>query len=257
MTNHADHDTKKGHDDTMIESARARRALVASIKDAVLASCQAGPGSPLNLPSTIAALAQSAELGGAQGFRVDGPANVAAVRAVSERPILGINKVDYDGYDVRITPTLEDALAVIRAGANMVALDGTERPRPHGESLARIIAALHEIGIPVMADIATPREALAAVKAGADIVATTLAGYTPDTEHLDKSGPAFDLLHAIRDLPVPIIVEGRIWTTHDVASCFEGGAYAVIIGSAITVPELITMRFVTAARAAQRTAVGS
>ncbi len=255
MTGHADHDKENGHDYTMIESDRTRGALVASLKGAVLASCQAGPGSPLNLPSTIAALAKSAELGGAQGFRVDGPSNVAAVRAVSDRPILGINKVDRDGYEVRITPTLEDALEVVRSGASIVALDGTERPRPHGESLAQIIAALHDIGVPVMADISTRREAVAAVQAGADIVATTLAGYTPDTLHLDRSGPAFELLQEIRDLPVPIIVEGRIWTTLHVASCFEGGAYAVIIGSAITVPELITRRFVAAAREAQRTAV--
>ena len=255
MTGHADHDKENGHDYTMIEFDRNRGALVTSLKGAVMASCQAGPGSPLNSPDTIAALAKSAELGGAQGFRVDGPSNVAAVRALSDRPILGINKVDRDGYEVRITPTLEDALEVVRSGASIVALDGTERPRPHGESLAQIIAALHDIGVPVMADISTRREAVAAVRAGADIVATTLAGYTPDTLHLDRSGPAFELLQEIRDLPVPIIVEGRIWTTLHVASCFEGGAYAVIIGSAITVPELITRRFVAAAREAQRTAV--
>jgi N-acylglucosamine-6-phosphate 2-epimerase len=242
---------------TMIESERARGALVASLKGAVIASCQAGPESPLNQPSTIAALAQSAELGGARGFRVDGPLNVAAVRAVSELPIFGINKVDRDGYAVRITPTLKDALEVVAAGANIVALDGTERPRPLGETLAQIIAALHEIGVPVMADISTGREANAAAEAGADMVATTLAGYTPDTLNLDRSEPAFPLLQEIRDLPVPVIVEGRIWTTHHVASCFEGGAYAVIIGSAITVPELITRRFVAAAGEAQATGVES
>src|SRR6185436_20180283 len=97
---------------TPTESQRVRSAKIASLRGAVLASCQAGPGSPLNHPLTLAALAQSAELGGAQGFRVDGPANVAAVRAVSDLPIFGINKVDRDGYDVRITSTLEDALEV-------------------------------------------------------------------------------------------------------------------------------------------------
>lgn len=242
---------------TIIQSEQARSALVASLKGAVIASCQAGPESPLNQPSTIAALARSAELGGAQGFRVDGPANVAAVRAVSDLPIFGINKVDRDGYDVRITPTLEDALEVVTAGANIVALDGTERPRPHGETLAQIIAALHEIGVPVMADISTRHEARAAAGAGADIVGTTLAGYTPYTSHLDKFGPAFPLLEEIRDLPIPVVVEGRIWTTHHVANCFEGGAFAVIIGSAITVPELITRRFVVAAGEAQRSGIES
>ena len=239
------------------ESRRVRAAIVANLRGAVIASCQAGPESPLNQPTTIAALARSAELGGARAFRVDGPDNVAAVRALSALPILGINKVDREGYDVRITSTVADAMQVVAAGANIVALDGTDRLRPYGETLAQIISELHLIGVPVMADISTPAEARSAVDAGADIVATTLAGYTAYTTDVDKHGPAFPLLDAIRDLPVPVIVEGRIWTTEHVTSCFTGGAYAVIIGSAITVPELITRRFVAAAREAQRTLVGS
>ena len=242
---------------TPAESVQARAKLVASLKGAVIASCQAGPGSPLNAPSIIAALALSAELGGAGGFRVNGPANVAAVRNVSPLPLFGINKVDRVGYDVRITATLGDALDVVKAGANIVALDGTQRARPFGETLAQIIAGLHEVGVPVMADISTSEEARAAVDAGADMVGTTLAGYTPHTEHLDRSGPAFGLLAAIRNLPVPVIVEGRIWTTEHITTCFAGGAYALIIGSAITVPELITRRFVAAVRQARQTEVHS
>lgn len=233
----------------------ARSALVASLSGTVSVSCQAGPESPLNQPSTIAALAQSAEMGGAQGFRADGPANVAAVRAVSQLPIFGINKVDREGYDVRITSTLADALEVVRAGANIIALDGTGRPRPSGETLAQIISGLHDLGIPVMADISTAEEANSAVEAGADMVATTLAGYTPYTDHIDKDEPAFSLLASIRHLPVPVIVEGRIWTKDHVTACFDGGAYAVIIGSAVTVPQFITRRFVSAARDARRTGV--
>ncbi|MBC7762820.1 MAG: putative N-acetylmannosamine-6-phosphate 2-epimerase [Candidatus Saccharibacteria bacterium] len=240
---------------TSIESDRTRSALVNSLRGAVIASCQAGPESPLNQPTIIAALAASAALGGAKGFRVDGPANVAAVRAISALPIFGINKVDREGYEVRITPTLEVALEVVRAGADIIALDGTGRPRPHGETLAGVIAGLHAIGVPVMADISTEGEAFAAVQAGADMVATTLAGYTPYTDQVNRTEPAFPLLQQIRDLPIPIIVEGRIWTTEHVATCFEGGAYAIIIGSAITVPELITRRFVASAREAQRTQV--
>ena len=163
------------------ESQRVRNAVVETLRGAVIASCQAGPESPLNQPSIIAALARSAELGGARAFRVDGPANVAAVRALSALPILGINKVDREGYDVRITSTTADAMEVVDAGATVVALDGTDRQRPHGETLAQIISALHAIGVPVMADISTPAEARFAVDAGADIVATTLAGYTDYT----------------------------------------------------------------------------
>jgi N-acylglucosamine-6-phosphate 2-epimerase len=236
---------------TPVESEQLRGKLVASLRGAVIASCQAGPESPLNTPAILASLALSAELGGAAGFRVDGPANVAAIRSMSPLPIFGINKVDRPGYEVRITSTLADALDVVAAGANLVALDGTQRERPFGETLEQIITGLHAIGVPVMADISTRVEALAAVAAGADLVGTTLAGYTPYTEHLDRFGPAFGLLEEIRDLPVPVIVEGRIWTTDHIAACFAGGAYALIIGSAITVPELITRRFVAAARQAQ------
>jgi N-acylglucosamine-6-phosphate 2-epimerase len=215
----------------------------------VVVSCQAAPGSPLDDPATIGSLAQSAALGGAGGFRVDGAANVAAVRAVSDLPIIGIRKVRGPGHEVWITPTLEDGMRVVEAGATIVALDATDRPRPGGETVESIVAALHEIGIAVMADIATPSEAEAAVVAGADLVATTLAGYTASTRDLDGSEPAFGLLRQIRDLPVPVVVEGRIWTIEHVERAFDGGAFAVVIGSAITAPNLITQRFTDAVRA--------
>jgi N-acylglucosamine-6-phosphate 2-epimerase len=228
-------------------------AIVAPLEGAVIVSCQAAAGSPLDHPGTIAALAQSAALGGARGFRIDGPDNVAAVRAVTDLPIIGIRKADRAGFEVRITPTLADALRVVAAGATIVALDATDRPRPGGETVAGIIAALHAGGVPVMADISTHAEAEAAVVAGADLVATTLAGYTPGTSDLDPSEPAFDLLRELRDLPVPAVVEGRIWTVEHVERAFDGGAFAVVIGSAITAPNLITRRFVDGSQAGRAT----
>ena len=221
-------------------------AVIASLDGAVIVSCQAAHGTPLDHPSIIAALAHSAALGGARGFRVDGPDNVSAVRAISDLPIIGIRKVDREGFDVRITPTLGDALRVVDAGATIVAIDATDRPRPGGETVELIIAALHRDGVPVMADIATRDEAEAAVAVGADLVATTLAGYTANSRDLDPSEPAFDLLRQIRDLPVPVVVEGRVWTVEHVVRAFEGGAFAVVIGSAITAPNLITRRFIEA-----------
>jgi N-acylglucosamine-6-phosphate 2-epimerase len=194
----------------------------------------------------IAALARSAELGGAVGFRVNGPTNTAAIRATTSLPIIGIQKVRQPGGAVVITPTLDDALGVAAAGASIVALDATDGRHAEG-ILAGIVTALHDRGIGVMADIATAVEARRAVTAGVDLVATTLAGYTPPTGHLDPDEPAFELLGEIRDLPLPVIVEGRIWTVDHVARSFDGGAYAVVIGSAITAPELITRRFVAAA----------
>lgn len=221
-----------------------------AVRGRIVVSCQAGPESPLNAPHFLAALAQSAEMGGAAGFRIDGPENVAAVRAVSGLPILGINKLHVPGSDVFITPTFESARAVVEAGADLVGLDGTGRPRPNGEDLGEIIRRLHdECDVPVMADISTVEEGLAAADLGADLVATTLAGYTPYS--VKGSGPAFDVLERlVAATDVPVVVEGRIWTVEDVRTCFELGAYALVIGSAITVPQFITQRFVAAIPAA-------
>jgi N-acylglucosamine-6-phosphate 2-epimerase len=212
----------------------------------VVVSCQAGPESPLNAPHFIAALAQSAAMGGAAGFRVDRPESVAAVRAVSDRPIVGINKLRNYDFDVFITPTYASAAAVIEAGADIVGLDGTGRPRPETEELDEIIRKLHdEYGVPVMADIATADEAVAAAEQGADLVATTLAGYTDYSP--PRNGPALDIVQGIVSrISTPVVVEGRIWTVEDVRACFEAGAFAVVIGSAITVPQFITQRFVKA-----------
>jgi N-acylglucosamine-6-phosphate 2-epimerase len=224
---------------------------IEAVRHSVIVSCQAGPESPLHAPHFIAALARSAEMGGAAGFRVDGPVNVAAVRAVSERPILGINKLPRPSFDVFITPTFAAAKAVVDAGADMVALDGTARPRPRGECLPDIIRRIHEeCRVPVMADIATAEEGIQAAACGADMVATTLAGYMPYST--DRSGPALDVLRGlVGRLTVPVVVEGRIWTVEEARACFEAGAYAVVIGSAITVPQLITRQFVDAIAAMQ------
>jgi N-acylglucosamine-6-phosphate 2-epimerase len=200
----------------------------------------------LHAPHFIAALAKSAALGGAVGFRVDGPENVIAVRAITDRPILGINKLPQPDYEVFITPTFASARAVVEAGADMVALDATSRPRPNGEELGEIISRLHtECRVPVMADIATVEEGFRAVELGADMVATTLTGYTPYTA--GRTGPALDVLRAlVAGTATPVIVEGRVWTVEDVRACFDAGAYAVVIGSAVTVPQFITRRFVEA-----------
>ncbi|SDS34071.1 N-acetylmannosamine-6-phosphate 2-epimerase [Jiangella sp. DSM 45060] len=222
-------------------------AAVASIAGGVVVSCQAGPESPLNTPGILAALAQSAERGGAAGFRVDGPANIAAIRLGSDLPIIGIRKCHVPGSDVYITPTLSDAQEIVAAGADVVALDGTPRPRPGGERLETIIERIHDdLRVPVMADIATGDEGLAAHDAGADLVATTLAGYTTPGDR--RTGPAFDVLDRLAAAGARCVVEGRIWTVEDVRRCFDAGAYAVVIGSAITVPEFITRRFVGATR---------
>ena len=214
----------------------------------IIVSVQAYPDTPLNAPHFIAALAQSAEMGGAAGFRVDRPENVAAVRAVSRLPIIGINKIPTPGFEIYITPTYASAEVIVRAGADLLALDATGRPRPGGETFAEIVRKVHrQFNIPVMADVGTIKQGLQALEDGADIVATTLSAAEPFGKPED--GPGLHIIRAlVKVTSRPVIVEGQVWTIEDVRACFEAGAYAVVIGSAITNPQYITRRFVQAAR---------
>lgn len=194
----------------------------------------------------MAAMAQAAEMGGAVGFRVDGPDDVAAVRAVTARPIIGIYKRPEPGFEVYITTDMASAAAVARTGADVIAVDGTQRPRPGGQRLDDLIRRIHEeLGLPVMADVSTVEEGVLAAQAGAEIVATTLVGFTPYTR--DEPKPAVHVIRAlVQRAGVPVIAEGGIWTVEDVRAVFQAGAFAAVIGSAITVPQLITRRFVEA-----------
>lgn len=215
-----------------------------AIGGGLVVSCQAGPESPLNAPHFIAALAQSAERGGCVGFRVDRPENIRAVRAVSRLPIIGINKIPHPDSNVYITPTFASAKAAVDAGADIVALDATDRPRPGGEPVAEIIRRVREeLGTPVMADIGSFEDGMRAAEAGADIIATTLAG-SPPYGH-GESGPALDLARRlVAECGKLVIIEGQVWTVDDVKACFSTGVHAIIVGSSITVPEFITRRFV-------------
>jgi N-acylglucosamine-6-phosphate 2-epimerase len=217
-----------------------------ALRRRIVVSCQAGPESPLYAPHFIAALAKAAEMGGAAGFRIDHPENVVAVRAVSRLPIIGINKIHTPGFDVYITPTYASAEVVVRAGADLLAIDATGRARPGGETFAELVRKAHQLlNVPVMADVGTVEQGRQALTDGADIVATTMSASEPYGKPQDGPG-----LHIVRALVMetgrPIVVEGQVWTVENVRACFEAGAYAVVIGSAITAPQLITQRFVKA-----------
>jgi N-acylglucosamine-6-phosphate 2-epimerase len=148
------------------------------------------------------------------------------------------------GFDVRITPTLQHARQVAQAGAHIIAIDATLRPHPDQlTTLERIRFLREETGCPIMADISNFEEGLAAEAAGADLVATTLSGYTPQSPQLEE--PDFELLRQLVDrLNIPVIAEGRIATPNQALQAMELGAYAVVIGSAITRPQWITAQFV-------------
>jgi N-acylglucosamine-6-phosphate 2-epimerase len=218
--------------------------LLSKLKHGLIVSCQAEPGTPLYGAIFMAAMARAAAMGGAVGIRANGPEDIAAIKAAVDLPVIGIYKVDLPGFAVRISPTVDHALQVTRAGADILALDATHRPHPDGldfaERLHRIRAS---VNLPIMADISTYEEGLAAQADGADLVGTTLSGYTsgpvPDE-------PDFDLLRQLADhLRVPIVAEGRISTPDQAARALALGAFAVVVGSAITRPHLITAQFIS------------
>lgn len=210
----------------------------------LIVSCQASPGSPLSESMIMALMAEAAEIGGAAGVRANGPDDVALISSRVALPLIGINKLG-DPADVFITPTAAAALEIIDAGATIIAIDGTERPRPDGTDLAEQIARIREhSAVPIMADVDTVAAGLAARRAGADVIASTLSGYT-DAAGTGGPGPDLDLVAALAaELDCPIVAEGRIRDESEALAALAAGAYAVVVGSAITNPLLTTRRFV-------------
>jgi N-acylglucosamine-6-phosphate 2-epimerase len=222
--------------------------LKQQLHNGLIVSCQASPGEPLFGAGHMAAMARAAVSAGAVGIRANGPQDIAAIRVEVDVPLIGLYKVDLPGFEVRITPTLEHALLVAGAGADLIAIDATLRPHPDG-SMEELIEQIHRrSGLPVLADVSTLDEGLAAAACGAEFVATTLSGYTADSP--TPIGPDFTLLMqlvaALGPLDIPVIAEGRIATPEQATQALALGAHAVVVGSAITRPQWITARFVEA-----------
>lgn len=192
----------------------------------------------------MARFARAAVDGGAAGIRAEGEADIAAIRRVVSVPIIGIRKVVQADGRVLITPSVEAAAALVAAGADMIAVECTSRGHRYG-ALERVVAIRRDLQVPVLADIATLGEARAAEDAGADFVLSTMRGHTPDTSDVRVFGAAFiaELVGALR---TPVIAEGLIATPEDARTALEAGAYAVVVGTAITRPSEITRRFVQA-----------
>jgi N-acylglucosamine-6-phosphate 2-epimerase len=182
----------------------------------------------------IAAMAQAAVNNGAVGVRIDTPNHIMAVRASVQVPIIGLWKQVIAGSDVYITPQFHHAVAVAQAGADIIAIDATMRNRPGDEKVAEIIFRIHhELNKPVMADVDTIEAAKAAANAGADIVGTTLFGYTASTKHLQP--PGWELLsQMVEQLNIPVICEGGIASPQMARQALDLGADAVVVGTAIT-----------------------
>lgn len=225
--------------------------ILSAWRGGVVVSCQAPEGSPLRQPGIMAAMAQAAALAGAVGIRANGPADVAAIRAVVDLPVVGIDKRSDIDPVVYITPTLSSVAALVEAGADLVAIDATLRPR-NGNGAQNAAALISQIrgafpGLPIMADVSNTIEGVAAAVAGVDIVATTLSGYTGGGAPGD--GPDLDLIAAlVAAQDRPVVAEGRFATPAQVVAAFEVGAHAVVVGTAITDTLALARKFVGAGR---------
>ncbi|ROT32300.1 N-acetylmannosamine-6-phosphate 2-epimerase [Micromonospora sp. HM5-17] len=226
-------------------------SLLDVFRGGLVISCQPlpdEPDDPMRDPYVQARVAAAAVRGGAVGIRANGTADIAAIRQTVQVPVIGLVKAGTAG--VVITPTAAHALAAAEAGAQVVAVDATDRPRPDGRTFADTVRAVHgETAALVLADVSTVAEGIAAVEAGADAVATTLSGYTPTSPAGD--GPDLDLLARLAvEVPVPVFAEGRYRNADQVAAAFAAGAHAVVVGNAVTSPLWLTRRLVADVRAA-------
>lgn len=221
-----------------------RDRVLTAMRGRLTVSCQAYVGEPMRDPRTTAQVAQSVVAGGAAAVRVQGLADVAAVTAAVDVPVVGLWKDGADG--VFITPTLRHALAVAEAGAHVVALDGTRRPRPDGRTLAETVAGLRAASdVLVMADCGSLDDALAAQDAGVDLLGTTLSGYSG--ERPKTQGPDLELVdQVVAACTLPVVVEGRVHTPAQAAAAMARGAFSVCVGTAITHPATLTTWFATA-----------
>jgi N-acylglucosamine-6-phosphate 2-epimerase len=230
----------------MLKTTRSERvaAFVNQVRHQLIVSCQALPNEPLFGTEIMARMAIAAAQGGAKAIRANTPVDIRAIREAVDLPIVGLYKADIPGYPVYITPSLDHACAVAVAGADIIAIDATNRPRPEPGALADYIAAIQrETGCPVLADIATFEEGLAAETAGADLVSTTMSGYTEDS--LQQDEPDLELVRCLAPkLTVPLLAEGRYRLPEQINQALVCGALAVVVGGAITRPQEITARLV-------------
>ncbi|MCM3338415.1 N-acetylmannosamine-6-phosphate 2-epimerase [Paenibacillus sp. MER TA 81-3] len=217
--------------------------ILERIQNRLIVSCQALEDEPLHGSALMAKMAMAAEVGGAAGIRANMAKDIEQIKQLTDLPIIGIVKRDYDDSDIYITPTMTEVKELIDVGVDMIALDATRRKRPNGETLEEIIAYAKQHQQTVMADISTEDEALYAASLGVDCVSTTLSGYTPYSPQ--DAMPNFSLVEKlVKSLRIPVIAEGKINLPSQAARMLQLGVHAVVVGSAITRPQLITQAFV-------------
>ncbi|MEK5444579.1 N-acetylmannosamine-6-phosphate 2-epimerase [Fredinandcohnia sp. FSL W7-1320] len=211
----------------------------------LVVSCQALPDEPLHSSYIMSKMAVAATQAGASGIRANSVEDIHEIKKVTDLPIIGIIKQDYDNSEVFITPTLKEIELLVNEGVDMIALDATSRVRPDGHTITEIFPEIRR-KYPnqlFMADCSTLEEGIQAEKLGFDAVGTTLSGYTEYTK--DVKLPNIDLIKQfVEHLSVPIIAEGGISSPEELKEVMATGVHSAVVGSAITRPQEITKRFI-------------
>ncbi|ATD54424.1 N-acetylmannosamine-6-phosphate 2-epimerase [Clostridium chauvoei] len=216
--------------------------MIKKVKGKLIVSCQALKNEPLHSSFIMGRMAKAAKEGGASGIRAQGVKDILEIKEVTDLPVIGIIKRDYNDSEIYITPTKREVDELLITRCEMIALDVTKRKRPNNENVKDLIDYIHQHNVLVMADISTFEEAIEAEKLGVDCISTTLSGYTPYSRQLE--GPDFKLIKDLSEtLKIPVIGEGRINTPQDLLEAYKNGAYSCVVGGAITRPQQITKKF--------------
>lgn len=224
----------------------SHQAVFAKIKYGLIASCQPVDDGPMDKPEIVAAMAKASEIGGAVGLRIEGVDNLKAVRPVVNLPIIGIVKRDLPDSPIRITPFLQDIEDLAQAGADIIAVDGTNRPRPVDVESA--VKKIHEMGCLAMADCSNLAEGLYCQSLGFDIVGSTMSGYTVGEV---PEEPDYQLVRDLKAAGCFVMAEGRYNTPALAKTAIEIGADCVTVGSALTRLEHIVSWFADAVKSAK------
>lgn len=221
--------------------------IISKLKHGLIVSCQAEGDTPFNSPEGVTMFAKSAIAGGAVGIRTEGIEKTKMILKAVDVPVIGLIKSSFDDGSVRITGSFSDVDDLSSIGCPIIAVDGTFRKRnglTGPEFIHRIKSKFDAL---IMADIAKEDEATECEKAGADFISTTLNGYTPETLKDKSHSPNFELVDLLsRKLKLPLIAEGRINSPNDAKKMINLGAFAIVVGTAITRPHIITSWYVDA-----------
>lgn len=226
-----------------------KEELFEQLKGKIIVSCQAVPGEPLYVEekSIMYLMARAAKQAGTPAIRTSSIRDVIAIKEETRLPVIGLIKIKYEGFESYITPTMKEVDELAAAGSDVIAFDCTAQKRGDGKTIDEFIAEVRKKypDAILMADISTYEEGINAWKLGVDMVGTTMSGYTAHSPKTD--GPDYELVRRLSaEVDIPVIGEGRVHSPEQAVEMLNAGAFAVVVGGAITRPLEIAQRFIKA-----------